>query len=95
MVIVVLAVYQASAGRADEVASELAAYAPIVRTEPGCVTFEVSRGIDDDHEFLLYEVYRDQAALDAHRAADHFTSIAVDRIRPMLAARRATLFAPL
>jgi quinol monooxygenase YgiN len=94
-VIVVVAHYRALVGRADEVASELGPYAETVRTEPGCLTFEVSRDIDDDHHFVLYEVYRDRAALDFHIAAPHFTQVAVERIRPMLADRSVSLLTPL
>jgi quinol monooxygenase YgiN len=40
--------------------------------EPGCVYFDVSQDADDDHHFVFYELYLDEAALDAHRAAPHF-----------------------
>ena len=40
--------------------------------EPGCLRFDVCRSQADPHHFVLYEVYRDEAALDAHRSAPHF-----------------------
>ncbi|RNG22211.1 putative quinol monooxygenase [Streptomyces botrytidirepellens] len=40
--------------------------------EPGCQYFDVTVDTADDHHFLFYELYTDQAALDAHRAASHF-----------------------
>jgi quinol monooxygenase YgiN len=40
--------------------------------EPGCLYFDVVVDTADDHHFLFYELYADQAALDAHRAAPHF-----------------------
>ncbi|MEU0841454.1 putative quinol monooxygenase [Streptomyces sp. NPDC005962] len=40
--------------------------------EPGCRYFDVTVDTADDHHFLFYELYTDQAALDAHRAAPHF-----------------------
>jgi (4S)-4-hydroxy-5-phosphonooxypentane-2,3-dione isomerase len=95
MVITVVAHYKALPGRADEVAAALVPYAEIVRTEPGCVTFDVNRSLDDDHDFVLYEIYRDREAFDAHVASDHFTSIAVGQIRPMLADRQASLLTPI
>jgi quinol monooxygenase YgiN len=94
-VIAVVARYRVMDGRADEVARELEAYADVVRTEPGCVTFVANRGIDDDHEFVLYEVYEDRAALDAHIATEHYDTVAVGRIRPLLADRQVTLLTPL
>ncbi|MFC5264043.1 putative quinol monooxygenase [Kribbella qitaiheensis] len=40
--------------------------------EPGCLAFDVSQDLADDHHFLLHETYTDDAAVDAHRAAPHF-----------------------
>ena len=40
--------------------------------EPGCRYFDVAVDTADDHHFTFYELYADQAALDAHRAAPHF-----------------------
>ena len=42
--------------------------------EPGCVQFDVVVDAADDHHFLFYELYTDQAAFEAHRAAPHFTA---------------------
>ena len=40
--------------------------------EPGCVAFDVCQDTTDDHHFVFYELYVDQAAVEAHRAAPHF-----------------------
>ena len=37
-----------------------------LREEPGTLQFEVLMPRDDDTKVLLYEVYSDQAAFDAH-----------------------------
>jgi quinol monooxygenase YgiN len=42
--------------------------------EPGCHYFDVTVDTADDHHFVLYELYTDQAAIDAHRAAPHFAA---------------------
>jgi quinol monooxygenase YgiN len=42
--------------------------------EPGCLYFDVTQDLADDHHFLFYELYTDQAAVDAHRAAPHFAA---------------------
>lgn len=42
--------------------------------EPGCEHFDVAVDTADDHHFVLYELYRDRAALDAHRDAPHFAT---------------------
>ncbi len=40
--------------------------------ETGCLRFDVLQDTEDPNRIHLYEVYRDEAALDAHRNAPHF-----------------------
>jgi (4S)-4-hydroxy-5-phosphonooxypentane-2,3-dione isomerase len=42
------------------------------RDEPGCVRFNVLEDAEDQNVYYFYEVYRDEAALEAHRAAPHY-----------------------
>jgi autoinducer 2-degrading protein len=42
------------------------------RDEPGCVRFNVLKDQQDPNVYYFYEVYRDEAALEAHRAAPHY-----------------------
>jgi len=42
------------------------------RDEPGCMRFNVLQDIQDQDIYYFYEVYRDEAALEAHRAAPHY-----------------------
>ena len=42
------------------------------RDEPGCMRFNVLQDQQDENVYYFYEVYKDQAALDAHRAAPHY-----------------------
>ena len=44
-----------------------------VRDEPGCYRFDVLLSQEHPNRIHLYEVYADQAALDAHRQAPHYT----------------------
>jgi quinol monooxygenase YgiN len=47
------------------------------RKEPGCVTF-IPHTVDGDADtVVIYEQYKDTAALDAHRASAHFKKYAV------------------
>lgn len=43
-----------------------------VADEPGCLRFDIIRDRDDAHLFRFYEVYKDDAALAAHRQTPHF-----------------------
>jgi quinol monooxygenase YgiN len=38
----------------------------------GCLRFDVYQDQADENRFFFHEVYRDQAALDAHRTMPHF-----------------------
>ena len=38
----------------------------------GCLRFDVYQDQQDENRFYFHEVYRDQAALDAHRTMPHF-----------------------
>ena len=40
--------------------------------EPGCLRFDVVQDRDDANRLYYYEVYRDEAALEAHRQSPHF-----------------------
>ncbi len=42
------------------------------RDEPGCLRFNVLQDEQDPNVYYFYEVYRDEAALEAHRAAPHY-----------------------
>ena len=42
------------------------------RDEPGCLRFNVLQDEQDPNVYYFFEVYRDDAALEAHRAAPHY-----------------------
>ena len=42
------------------------------RDEPGCMRFNVLQDAQDRNVYYFYEVYRDEAALEAHRGAPHY-----------------------
>ena len=42
------------------------------RDEPGCLRFNVLQDTKDQNVYYFYEVYKDEAALEAHRAAPHY-----------------------
>ena len=44
-----------------------------VRNEPGCLRFDVLQDDQEPNTLHLYEVYRDQSALEAHRQAPHYS----------------------
>lgn len=42
-----------------------------VRDEPGCMRFDFIQDPTDANRVWLYEVYKDEAAMEAHRQAPH------------------------
>jgi autoinducer 2-degrading protein len=42
------------------------------RDEPGCCRFNVLQDEKDANVYYFFEVYKDQAALEAHRNAPHY-----------------------
>jgi autoinducer 2-degrading protein len=46
-----------------------------LRDEPGCLRFDVHLNDTDDHEVLLYEIYRDEEAFHVgHRQSAHYAA---------------------
>lgn len=43
-----------------------------VENEPGCLHFSVIRDNADPNRIVLFEVYRDEAAFEAHKQTPHF-----------------------
>ena len=87
----VLATYRVAEGNGERVAELLTEYIALTRAEPGCVTFNAHRSLEDPAVFVLYEQYEDQAAFDAHVASEHFNGLGVEHIRPLLADRTVAM----
>jgi (4S)-4-hydroxy-5-phosphonooxypentane-2,3-dione isomerase len=65
------------------------------RDEEGCLRFNVLQDRADPSVYYFYEVYRDEAALEAHRAAPHYAvwAAAADTLDgPAEVARCASVF---
>lgn len=48
------------------------AFTEATRAEPGCLWFDWSRSLDDPHEYVLVEAFRDGDAGGAHVGSEHF-----------------------
>jgi (4S)-4-hydroxy-5-phosphonooxypentane-2,3-dione isomerase len=63
--------------------------------EPGNLRFDVLQQAEDPDRFVIYEVYRDEAALSAHKATAHYARWAA-AVNPWMAeTRRGVKFLPL
>ena len=48
------------------------AFTEATRAEEGCLWFDWSRSLDDPHEYVLVEAFRDGDAGSAHVGSEHF-----------------------
>ncbi|MBV8298794.1 MAG: antibiotic biosynthesis monooxygenase [Candidatus Eremiobacteraeota bacterium] len=63
--------------------------------EPGCLGYEVCRGdADASGTFVLYEKWRDAAALDEHYQQVHFVQLGLNGLRPLATSRTAVRGTP-
>jgi autoinducer 2-degrading protein len=64
------------------------------RREPGCLMYVGHQSTSEPRQFCFYEQYRDQAALDAHRAAPYFAEHVTNGLTNIAESRTAGFFAP-
>jgi (4S)-4-hydroxy-5-phosphonooxypentane-2,3-dione isomerase len=93
---VVLAVtWMAKVTREAEVSGIFSKLTEESRKEPGCLMYVVHRHKTEPRRFFIYEQYKDDAALEAHRNATHFLQFARKDL-PKIADRvEGHLFEPL
>jgi len=65
------------------------------RKEAGVLQYDVGRSSEKPNVFALWEVYRDQEAVDAHLASDHFQRLVVNSIRPLVQDRSIERVVPI
>jgi quinol monooxygenase YgiN len=94
MVILVVG-WTAKPGMEDEVARLFLALQQESRQEPGCLFYVVQRHRYDPARFLVYEQYKDDAALEAHRSTPHFLEIARGALPRVADRTDANLYTPL
>jgi quinol monooxygenase YgiN len=93
---VVLAVtWMAKLGRENDVVGIFGKLTEASRKEPGCSMYVVHRHKTDPRRFFIYEQYKDDAALEAHRAAPHFLQFAKKELPKVADRVEGHLFEPL
>ncbi len=75
--------------RAAELIGQLAA---ATWQEPGNVHWIPHRSVDDPRTFMIYEQYRDEDAFKAHGQTEHFKSIALEQLFPLMEGERERTF---
>lgn len=65
------------------------------RKEEGVIAFDVARSAEKPNVFALWEVYRDKAALDTHKATEHFNRLALKGVRELALQRVGEVVYPI
>ncbi len=93
---VVLAVtWIANPGHEGEVAEIFIKLQEASRQEPGCLMYVVHRHRTDPQLFFIYEQYRNDAALEAHRQSAHFQQYVVAELKDISERKQGELYSPL
>ncbi|MER5183298.1 antibiotic biosynthesis monooxygenase family protein [Streptomyces sp. NPDC002896] len=88
----VIARYRTKPGATEGVLDALTELATASRQEPGNLSYEFFRGIEDDRQVVILETYRGPEDFELHRQAPHFVEIGAGRILPNLETRTITSF---
>lgn len=84
--------FHAKSGEAESFREVILAQAAnSLEKEPACRQFDVCVDPQDEHHFVLYEVYEDAAAFAAHRETDHYATF-TERVTPLVASKDVQTF---
>ena len=78
-------------GNVEAFMSKLAENAKNARKEPGCKQFDVLLDPNDKTKVMLYEVYNDDKAFEAHQQTPHFKKYLAEAV-PLLASRERSVW---
>ena len=79
--------FEAKPDKIDAFRDEIVAHATrCIEREPGCLQFDVVQDTKNPAHFAVSEIYKDQAAIDAHRATPHMAE--TGKILPDLITKR-------
>jgi autoinducer 2-degrading protein len=91
--IVVVAKWRTQPGHEETVRQLMLELTAAVREhEPGNLLYIAHYDPADATNFLFYEQYADQQALEAHRASAHYQQIVLGKIVPLLTERTVTFY---
>ena len=75
--------------RAAELMQQLAA---ATQQEPGNVCWIGHRSTENPRTFMVYEQYRDKAAFEEHGQTEHFQTLGVGEIFPLMESRERNFY---
>ena len=92
MAVVLKATWTANEGSEEIVLDALEKLSPLSREESGCRFYQAYRDPAEPRVFHLFEIYDDEAAVEAHGASDHFRAYALGQAIPVLESRQRAFF---
>lgn len=88
----VVAHYGTKPGATDEVLALLAGLAEATRKEPGNISYDFYRGVQDPAQVVILESYHDAEDFDRHRESQHFVELGAGKIIPRLNSRHISTY---
>jgi quinol monooxygenase YgiN len=73
-------------GKEAQLREILTSLVPHTKAEPGCLAYVLHEDIKTPGAFYFYEVYKDEAAVDAHRQSPYFAE-AFAKAGPLLSGK--------
>jgi quinol monooxygenase YgiN len=89
---VIIATWKARLGNEAEIAGILKDLSVASRLEPGCRFYQAQESLETPGVFVVYEIYDDSAAADAHTQSDHFRTCVSERAAFLLESRERRIF---
>jgi (4S)-4-hydroxy-5-phosphonooxypentane-2,3-dione isomerase len=65
------------------------------RQEPGCITYQLHRSLNDPLHYFLYECYVDESAYRFHQSTDHFARVVKGIIPSLVEGRELQQYRPI
>ena len=88
----VVARYRTTPGTTEEILKHLGEMAARTREEPGNISYEFFRGVEDDRKIVILESYRTAEDFDLHKQTRHFLTIGAGQIIPELESRSVSTY---
>jgi quinol monooxygenase YgiN len=90
----IIAEWLAQAGEEDAVAAAVEKLIEPSRAEPGNILYQPNRDPENPLRFVIYELYADEAAFQAHVDSPHFAEHGLGDAVPRLSSRTRTAYEP-
>ncbi|MFC9352924.1 putative quinol monooxygenase [Arthrobacter sp. NPDC057013] len=88
----VVAHYGTKPGVIDQVLELLGAMAEATRKEPGNISYDFYRGVQDTTQIVILQSYHDADDFNRHRESQHFLELGATKIIPRLASRHVSTY---